>query len=165
MLSKAPTRLLAPLTAVATASIGCAHTHQPERKLYVILEDASGVDFSDGPGVGGAGAEAYCNEIQKQCFTKCWRRKPEHPSIKKHSGSHHEHCSDKCLKVFMNCLKEQEELERQEKKRELHFDNMDAARDWLREHTTQAPPGTHVLVAGVAFVVAIVAGALVLSPL
>lgn len=31
------------LTAVMMASFGCAHPQQPERKIYVISEDASGV--------------------------------------------------------------------------------------------------------------------------
>jgi hypothetical protein len=66
----------------------------------------------------------------------------------------------------MGCVKEQEELERQESmKKPLHFKNMDAALDWLREHTTEAPPGTNIVVTGVVFVVAVVAGALVLAPL
>ena len=66
----------------------------------------------------------------------------------------------------MSCVKEQEELERQEsRKQELQFSNMDAALDWLRSHTAEAPPGTSVVVAGTLFVVALVAGALVLAPL
>ncbi len=66
----------------------------------------------------------------------------------------------------MRCVKEQEELERQEsQKRELQFPSMDVALDWLRSHTNEAPPGTSVVVAGTVFVVALVAGALVLAPL
>lgn len=66
----------------------------------------------------------------------------------------------------MRCIKEQEELERQDlQKKSLQFTNMDDALDWLRRHTAEAAPGTRVVVMGVAFVVAIVAGALVLAPL
>jgi hypothetical protein len=163
------TRLAALLTAVATASVGCAHTPQPERKVYVISEDASGVGSNVESGTGGAGADAYCNEIQKQCFSKCWRRKPEHQGMKKHSGDHYKHCSEKCLKVFMECSKEQEELERQESLRgTLHFPTINAALDWLREHKTEVAVGTVVIVAGVItapYVIAIAGGALILAPL
>lgn len=166
MKSVALTKLMLLLMAVALASVGCAHTQRPERKVHVIFADVSGIDSSDAPGTGGAGADAYCNELQKQCFTKCWRRKPDQPSIPKHSEKHNDHCSEKCLKVFMECVKEQEELERQESmKKQLQFKNMDAALDWIREHTAEAPPGTTVVVTGVAFVVAVIAGALVLAPL
>ena len=37
--------------------------------------------------------------------------------------------------------------------------------DWLEEHTSEAPPGTHVAVAGVGFVIAIIGGALFLVPI
>jgi len=160
------TRWAALLTALAVASTGCTHAQRPERRVHVISNDVRGIDFNNERGTGGAGADAYCAELQKQCFTKCWRRKPDVPSIKKHTGKHHEHCTTKCLDVFNQCVKEQEELERQDsQKKELHFPNMDAALDWLRNHTAEAPPGTQVIVTGVAFAVAIVAGALVLSPL
>ncbi|MGZ3457774.1 MAG: hypothetical protein ACXU86_04635 [Archangium sp.] len=162
---------MALLTAVATVSVGCAHTQQPERKIYVISEDASGVGSNVESGTGGAGAEAYCSELQKQCVNKCWRRKPEIPGIEKHSESHYRLCREKCLKVFMDCVKEQEELERQEsqsRKKELHFPTMDAALDWLRGHKTEVALGTAVIVGGVAaapYVIAIMGGALVLAPL
>jgi hypothetical protein len=163
------TRLIVLLTAVATASVGCAHTQQPERRIYVISEDASGVGSNVESGTGGAGAEAYCNEIQKQCFSKCWRRKPEYPTIKKHSGDHYKHCSGKCLEVYMQCVREQEELERQEsQKKELHFPTMDAALDWLKEHKTEVALGTVVIVGAVVaapYVIAIAGGALILAPL
>jgi hypothetical protein len=69
----------------------------------------------------------------------------------------------------MNCIKEQEELERQEsQKKELYFPAMDAALDWLREHKTEVALGTVVIVGGLAaapYVIAILGGALVLTPL
>jgi N-acetylneuraminic acid mutarotase len=162
---------MALLTAVATASVGCVRVHpqQPERKVYVISEDASGVGSEVESGTGGAGVDAYCNEIQKQCFNKCWRRKPEYPGIEKHSGDHYKLCSEKCLKVFMQCVKEQEELERQDsRKTELHFQTMGVALDWLREHKTEVALGTVVVVGGVIaapYVIVIMGGALVLAPL
>jgi hypothetical protein len=164
------TRWVALLIAVATTSLGCAHTQPPERKVYVISEDASGAGSDIESGTGGAGAEAYCNELEKQCFSKCWRRKPKIPSIDKGSGKHHEHCTKTCREEFMRCVKEQEELERQESQRkELHFPTVDAALDWLREHKTEIAVGTIVIVAGVVaapYVVAIAAGgALILAPL
>lgn len=69
------------LLAAVLASAGCVHTQPPERRVYVIDEDASGVGSKVESGTGGAGAEAYCGELQKQCFTKCWRRKPKDSSI------------------------------------------------------------------------------------
>lgn len=69
----------------------------------------------------------------------------------------------------MTCIKEQEELERQEsQKQELQFPTMDAALDWIREHKTEVAIGTVVIVAGVAatpYVIAVMGGALVLAPL
>jgi hypothetical protein len=170
MLPVRPTSLVALLVAVATASFGCAHSQQPERKVYVISEDASGVGSAVGSGTGGSGAEAYCNELQKQCFKACWNRKPSISSIKKGSGMHHEHCTRTCREEFMRCIQEQEELERQDaQKTELHFPTMNAALEWLREHKTEVAVGTIVIVAGVIaapYVVAIAAGgALVLAPL
>lgn len=166
------TKLTVLLTAVAVASAGCSHTQQqPERRVYVISEDASGVGSHVESGTGGAGAEAYCSEMEKQSFKKCWRRKPKNPNIEKHSGKHHEHCVSESLKVFMNCIKEQEELERQESqshKKELHFPTMNAALDWLRAHKTEVALGAVVIVGGMVaapYVIAVVGGALVLAPL
>lgn len=107
--------------------------------------------------------------MQKQCFTKCWRRKPSLSSIDKHSEKHRKHCTSECLKVFMSCVEEQEELERQEsQKKKLHFPTMDAALAWLREHKTELVLGTVVIVGSMVaapYVVAVLGGALVLAPL
>jgi hypothetical protein len=164
------TRALALLVALATASVGCAHTQPPERKVYVISEDANGVGSNVERGTGGSGAEAYCNEMEKQCFTKCWRRKPKIDTIPKGKGRHHEYCTTLCQEEFNKCVKELEERERQEsQKKEIHFPTMDAALDWLRAHKTEVAVGTVVVVAGVIaapYVVAIAAGgALILAPL
>ncbi len=54
------------LVVVAVVSGGCSHTQQPEQRAYVISEDVSGVGSNLESGTGGAGAEAYCNEMEKQ---------------------------------------------------------------------------------------------------
>jgi hypothetical protein len=160
-------RLVALLVAVAMANLGCAHTQVPERKMYLIAEDASSINCQeDARGIGGAGAEAYCNELQIQCYDKCWRRKPEVSTIKKHSAMHREICTTKCREEFNECVDKQEELERQDaQSKKLTFPNISKAVDWLQEHTPEAPPGTHVVVAGVGFVIAIIGGAIFLVPI
>ena len=121
---------------------------------------------NDARGIGGSGAEAYCNELQKSCFRQCWNRKPVITSIPKHSGKHNEYCSELCLQEFMKCVKEQEELERQESRKEMRFSDMEVALDWLRRHKSEVALGTVVVVAGVAFAIVIAAGgALLLAPL
>ncbi|WNG39536.1 hypothetical protein F0U61_42105 [Archangium violaceum] len=161
------------LVMMLVASTGCAHAQQPEQKIYIISEDASGVGSALESGTGGAGAEAYCNELQKQCYKVCWRRKPEVTSIPKGSGMHREYCTEKCRKEFMACVKQQEELERQEsRKQEFRFPNMDAALDWLKQHKTEVAIGVVVIVGGVAaapyvaaYIVTLSAGgALILVP-
>jgi hypothetical protein len=77
-------RLIALLVAMAVANLGCAHTQVPERKAHLIAGDASSIDFKeDTRGIGGSGAEAYCNELQMQCYDNCWERRPSISSIKK----------------------------------------------------------------------------------
>lgn len=156
------TQLLVLLMAAALASSGCAHTQPPERKIHVIAEQAGDAGRAGGPGVGGAGADAYCAEQQLKCHARCKQRAPKYPYIEKGSPDHDRICTSDCLAEFMRCLEKQEELERQE----LEFSNIDAALDWLRRHKTEVAIGTVVVVAGVAFVVATGgAGALVLAPL
>jgi hypothetical protein len=154
---------------VATVGLGCVHTPPTERDVYVISEDASGVGSGVESGTGGAGAEAYCNELEKKCFKICWRRKPKISSIPKGSGMHHVHCTETCRGEYTKCVKEQEELERREsQRRELYFPTMNAALDWLREHKTEVAVGTVVIVAGALaapYVIAVVGGALILAPL
>jgi hypothetical protein len=71
----------------------------------------------------------------------------------------------------MKCLKEQEELERQDSQsqpKELHFPTVDAAVHWLKEHKAEVAIGMVVIVGGLAaapYVIAILGGALVLAPL
>ncbi len=164
--TRRPPRLGVLLTAMGLLSVGCAHTQQPERKVYVISEQADSTGSPEGPGIGGAGADAYCNEVQKQCFSRCWERAPRFTSIRKGSAEHHRDCTSMCLDEFMRCVKEQEALEQQSRKQELRFPNIDEALSWLRANKTQVAVGTVVIVAGVAFVIATSgAGALVLAPL
>lgn len=167
MTPKGPTRLMALLVVMSIASVGCAHTQAPERKMYLIAADANKIDFQDDArGIGGAGAEAYCNELQIQCYDKCWRRKPPVWSIKKHSDVHREYCTKNCREEFNKCVDKQEELERQEaQSKKLSFTDINEALAWLKEHTPEAPPGTHVIVAEMGFVIAIIGGALFLVPI
>ncbi|RKH67307.1 hypothetical protein [Corallococcus llansteffanensis] len=154
------------LIALALGASACGHAQRPERKTYVVSEDALGVGTAEGPGTGGSGAEAYCNEMEKQCFQKCWRRKPSVTSIPKHSGMHNVFCTQLCREEFMKCVEEQEELERQDAKQELQFPNMGTAMNWLREHKSEVALGTVVVVAGVAFTLVVApAGLLILSPI
>ncbi|MFY0563274.1 hypothetical protein ACN28E_05475 [Archangium lansingense] len=148
---------IALLTLVVMASAGCAHTQQlPERKVYVISDDSSGV--------GGSGGYD-CAAEQIKCFDRCWNRAPPLTSIKRGTGKHHEYCTEECRKEYMECIEEQEQLER-ERKKDRHFSNINAALGWLRNHQTEVAVGTIVLVAGVAFVVATGgSGALILAPL
>ncbi|NOK07578.1 hypothetical protein [Corallococcus exercitus] len=158
-------RVGALLLAVVLVASACGHAQRPERKTYVVSEDARGVGTAEGPGTGGSGADAYCGEVQKQCFQKCWRRKPTVEDLEKHSESHHRLCTSQCLDAFMKCIKDQEALE-QSAKRELRFPDMGGALAWLREHKSEVALGTVVVVAGVAFTLAVApAGLLVLSPI
>lgn len=64
----------------------------------------------------------------------------------------------------MECVEEQEQLER-ERKKDRHFSNIDSALEWLRNHRIEVAIGTVVVAAGVAFVVATGGGgALILAP-
>lgn len=86
-------------------------------------------------------------------------------TIKRGSGKHHEYCTEECRKEYMECVEEQEQLER-ERKKDRHFSNIDSALEWLRNHKTEVAIGAVVVVAGVAFVVATGGGgALILAPL
>lgn len=87
-------------------------------------------------------------------------------SIPKHLGKHNEYCSELCLQEFMKCVEEQEEIERQESRKELRVSDMEVALDWLRRHKSEVALGSVVVVAGVAFAIVIGAsGALLLAPL
>ncbi|HZI15589.1 MAG TPA: hypothetical protein VE153_34775 [Myxococcus sp.] len=147
-----------PLLLSATMVVaGCAHSPGPERRVYVISEDASGV--------GGSGGHD-CDEEHIQCFDRCWNKAPPLTSIKKGSGMHNEYCTTLCREEYMDCIEEQEQEERERKNTRLRFSDMDAALGWLRTHKAEVALGTVVVVAGVAFIVSTGgAGALILAPL
>ncbi|MFY2564106.1 hypothetical protein ACN469_41330 [Corallococcus terminator] len=82
---------MALLMVLAVASLGCTHTQVPERKMYLIAENASSIELKeDARGIGGSGAEAYCNELQIKCYDNCWEHKPPIWSIARHSAMHRE---------------------------------------------------------------------------
>jgi|GEM_PF-940054 len=134
---------------------GCAHAQRPERRVYVISEDANGI--------GGSGGR-NCDAEHIQCFDRCWNAVPPLTSIKRGSGKHHEYCTEECRKEYMDCLKEQQAPRSEEKA--LQFSSIGRALEWLKEHKTEVAIGTVVVVAGVAFIVATGGtGALILAPL
>jgi hypothetical protein len=154
-LAKTVSATLLPVIAILIA--GCAHTQQPERRVYVISEEASGI--------GGSG-RGHCADEQIVCFDRCWNSRPPLTSIKKGSEKHHEYCTTKCLEEYMKCVQGEEHPSQEQKTGALRFSNIDSALAWLREHKTEVAIGTLVVVAGVTFVVATGgSGALVLAPL
>ena len=142
---------------IATA-LGCAHAppeQQSERKTYLISEDASGVGSNVKDGTGGAGAEAYCNQKQIDYYDKCINRKPSSYSVQKGSAQHHNLCTTEARQEFEKCVKELEEVERQEaqslnpsRKQEFHFPDMNTAIAWLKGHKTEVALGALVVVGG-----------------
>ena len=63
-------------------------------------------------------------------------------------------------------MDKQKELEAQEShSKKRAFPNIDAALNWLKEHAAETPPGTHVVVAGVGFIIVVMGGALFLAPI
>ncbi|XXF78494.1 hypothetical protein P2318_01680 [Myxococcaceae bacterium GXIMD 01537] len=136
---------------------GCTHTRQPERRTYVISEDAAGI--------GGSGGRD-CDGEHVECFRQCWNSTPPLRSIRKGSGKHYEYCTEECRERYMDCVKETERPAQRSGSSTLQFSNMDKALGWLRRHKAEVALGTIVVVAGVAFVVSTGgAGALVLAPL
>jgi hypothetical protein len=145
------------LTTLALVNLGCTHTQHPEHRIYVISEEPSGI--------GGSGGHD-CDDEHIQCFDRCWNRSPPISSIKKGSGPHNEYCTKICREQYMECIEEQEQLEREKKNKKLQFSSIDSALDWLGNHKAEIAIGTVVVVAGVAFIVATGgSGALILAPL
>lgn len=156
------TKLLSLLTAVAMASVGCAHAQRPESKIHVVSEDAEGVGAE--PATGGSGGHD-CQKEHEECVERCWEQRYPWPYSEEQSGWYHENCITKCREQFVECEKEQEEALR-EKQRKLNFSRMDQAIDWIREHKGGLTLGTIVIVGGVTFVLATnPVGWLVLVPL
>ncbi|WP_233597319.1 MULTISPECIES: hypothetical protein [unclassified Corallococcus] len=144
------------LLAAAVAG-GCSHAQKPERRVYLIAEDAGGV--------GGAGGRD-CDAEHVACFDRCWNTAPPLTSIKWGSGKHHEYCTEECRARYMDCIEDVARASRKSDVSELRFSNLDGALNWLRTHRTELVIGTVVIIGGVAFVVATGGtGALILAPL
>ncbi|WP_242588283.1 hypothetical protein [Corallococcus macrosporus] len=144
------------LLAVATAG-GCSHAQKPERRVYLIAEDAGGI---------GGGGGRDCDAEHVACFDRCWNSAPPLTSIKWGSGKHHEYCTEECRERYMDCIQALERAPKKGDVQELRFSNIEAALDWLRTHRSEVAMGTVVVIAGVAFVVATGgSGALILAPL
>ncbi|MFY2556518.1 hypothetical protein ACN469_02645 [Corallococcus terminator] len=136
---------------------GCAHSQQPERRVYVIEDDAAGV--------GGSGTR-NCETEHIECFDKCWNSPLPLKTIKRGSGKHHEFCSEQCLKAYQDCVQELGQSAQAHSSEALRFPSMENALAWVREHKTEVAIGTIVVVAGVVFIVSTGgSGALVLAPL
>ncbi|WP_309896527.1 hypothetical protein [Archangium sp.] len=105
-----------------------------------------------------SGRSRDCDAEQVECFSNCWKRKPPYP-YQRGKADHHEYCSNKCLKAYLACLKEQNA-------RALEFPTMQAAQDWLKRNGQDILAGTLVVVAGAVLVVVVVeTGGLALVPL
>lgn len=144
------------LMAATMAFVGCAHTPAPERKIYVISEDAGGT--------GGSGGYDCDNEF-KQCMKRCWDKRYPWPHSKEQSAWYHERCEQDCNKEYNEC-EEEKEREEAERRKKLTFSRMDEAIDWLKAHKAEVALGTVVIIAGIAFVLTTGgSGALILAPL
>jgi len=103
-----------------------------------------------------ATTENECNNLQINCFRKCWRSAlPAHlKHIPKHGGQHHEYCTATCRKAFMDCMKSAGLL--------VEFSALAIALKWLKKDGA-AILGMIVVVGGIAYVVSTAgSGALVL---
>jgi hypothetical protein len=149
------------MAAVAMAVVGCAHRQQPENRIYVISEDASGVGAA--LGTGGAGARD-CQAEHEECFRRCWRKSnPPYPH--KHDEWYYKRCTADCSKAYNECMDEQEE-ETRESAKKLEFSRVDHAIEWIRNNKAEVALGTIVIIAGVAFVITTGGtGVLILAPL
>jgi hypothetical protein len=151
-------RLIALMTAMAVAIVGCAHGQRPENRVYVISEDAREVGTA--LGTGGAGFR-NCDAEHIKCFNDCWSASPLPWPHTKRDEWYDKYCTRECLKQYMECEKENEK-----KAKELKFSRVDDAIGWIREHKAEVALGTVVIIAGVAFVITTGgSGALILAPL
>jgi hypothetical protein len=114
MRSGALKKLMILLTSVVLASVGCAHRQQPERKVYVISENAEGVGIA--LATGGAGGHD-CQKEHEECVERCWEQRYPWPYSEEQSGWYHENCITKCREQFVECDKEQEQALREREKR------------------------------------------------
>lgn len=154
-------KLLALMSALTIASVGCVHTQQPENRIYVVSEDARGVGTA--LGTGGAGGERDCQAEHEECFRKCWKKsRPPYPH--KHDEWYYKRCTADCSKAYNECVDEQEAAREGAKK--LEFSRVDQAVEWIRNNKAGVALGTVVIIAGAAFVITTGgSGALILAPL
>lgn len=143
------------------ASAGCAHSHRPEPRNYVVAESASGVGSA--LGTGGAGFRD-CDAEHIECFDACWNTTPLPYPYTRRDGWFREYCTRRCREEYVRCEKENEKRARELK--ELKFSRVEDAIEWLNDHKAEVALGTIVIIAGVAFVLTTGgAGALILAPL
>ncbi|HEX8439294.1 hypothetical protein [Archangium sp.] len=143
---------------MAVAGSGCAHAQRPESRIYVISEDTNGVGVALGTGGGGF---RNCDAEQNECYEECWNADSLPYPHTERDGWYRQYCTNKCLKLFMECEKANEK-----KVRELKFSRVDEAIGWIKSHKAEVALGTVVIIAGVAFVITTGgAGALILAPL
>jgi len=153
-------KLLALMTVMVVASIGCAHAQRPAARVYVISESAEGVGSALATGGGGHD----CQQEHEECMDRCWKKRYPWPYGEEQSGWYHEKCITLCREQFVECEEEQEQLAR-EKVKKLNFSRMDRAIEWLKDHKAEVSLGTLVLVGGVSFILATnPAGWLILIP-
>jgi hypothetical protein len=146
------------MTAMALASVACAHSQRPESRVYVISEDAQGVGTA--LGTGGAGFR-NCDQEHDECHDECWNARVLPWPHTERDGAYREYCTRECRKKYMECVKENEK-----KARELKFSRVNEAIEWIRNHKAEVALGTVVVIAGVAFIITTGgAGALILAPL
>lgn len=91
--------------------------------------------------------EEDCNDEQIECFDKCWNSKlpKNYEHIPKGGAQHHEYCTKKCRKGFMDCMKRAGLLK--------EFSAMDAALGWVKNHGKEIL-GTLVVIGSITYVVA-----------
>src|SRR3712207_832217 len=95
-------RLLILTGILAMASMGCTHTQRPERRTYVVAEDAHGVGTA--LGTGGAGDDD-CQRQHEECVKQCWKKRypwPHHPN---QSGWYYQRCVSDCGSQYNDCVK------------------------------------------------------------
>jgi hypothetical protein len=151
-------RLSALMMTMVLVCAGCAHAQRPERRVYIISEDASGVGTA--LGTGGTGFRD-CDAEHIECFDECWNATQLPYPYTKRDGWYREYCTRMCREQYVQCEKENEK-----RAGELKFSRVDEAIGWIREHKAEVALGTVVVIAGVAFIITTGgAGALVLAPL
>jgi hypothetical protein len=144
-------KLIALITAIAMACVGCAHAQRPESRIYVVSKNAEGLGAV--LATGGSGGHD-CQQEHVECMQRCWDNRYPWPHSEEQSGWYHEKCIKTCREQFAECDKEQEQALR-EKEKKLNFSNMDRAIEWINGHKGEMAVGAIVVVAGVTFALAV----------